>query len=85
MPPKTTINANEYLKILKSNLLQWLPLSGYTIFQHDGAPCHRAKVITKWLAEKNIQVLSPWPGLKSNRELLASVKEKGSRFKAIII
>ena len=24
------------------------------LFQHDGAPCHKAKVIAKWLGEQNI-------------------------------
>ncbi|CDQ89216.1 unnamed protein product [Oncorhynchus mykiss] len=32
------------------------------LFQHDGAPCHKAKVITKWLGEQNINILGPWPG-----------------------
>ena len=32
------------------------------LFQHDGPPCHRAKVITKWLGEQNINILGPWPG-----------------------
>lgn len=30
--------------------------------QHDGACCHKAKVITKWLVEQNIKMLDPWPG-----------------------
>jgi len=32
------------------------------IFQHDGAPCHKAKVITKWLGDQNVEILGPWPG-----------------------
>lgn len=27
-----------------------------------GAPCHKAKEITKWLGEQNIQILGRWPG-----------------------
>lgn len=30
------------------------------IIQHDGAPCHKAKVITKRLREHNIEILGPW-------------------------
>jgi hypothetical protein len=30
------------------------------LFQHDGAPCHKAKLITKWLEEQNIDILGPW-------------------------
>jgi hypothetical protein len=29
------------------------------LFQHDGAPFHRAKVITKWIGEQNIYILGP--------------------------
>src|SRR4029434_10566195 len=32
------------------------------LFQHDGAPCHKAKVITKWLGEQNIDILGPCRG-----------------------
>ena len=32
------------------------------LFQHDGAPCHMAKVKTKWFGEQNINILGPWPG-----------------------
>ena len=32
------------------------------LFQHDGAPCHKAKVMTKWLGEQNIDILGTWPG-----------------------
>ena len=32
------------------------------IFQQDGAPCHKAKVITKWFGDHYIDILGPWPG-----------------------
>ena len=32
------------------------------LFQPDGAPCHKAQVIAKWLGEQNIDILGPWPG-----------------------
>ena len=31
-------------------------------FQHDGAPCHQTKAVKDWLAQSNIELLSPWPG-----------------------
>jgi len=34
---------------------------GDFIFQQDGAPCHTARVCTKWFQQHSIQVL-PWPG-----------------------
>jgi len=30
------------------------------IYQQDNAPCHKAKKVTEWFKENNIQVL-PWP------------------------
>ena len=33
-----------------------------SLFQHDGAPWHKAKGTTKWLREQNIDILGPWPG-----------------------
>lgn len=32
------------------------------LFQHDGSPCHIAKVMTKLLGEQNVKILGPWPG-----------------------
>lgn len=32
------------------------------LFQHDGARCHEAKVITKWCWEQNTEILGPLPG-----------------------
>ena len=31
-------------------------------FQHDGAPCHRAKLVSSWLRENGVDVIGPWPG-----------------------
>ena len=37
-------------------------LSGKTcFFQHDSAPCHKSKIVTKYLWESNVNVLE-WPG-----------------------
>ena len=32
------------------------------IFQDDGAPCHRAKVVKARLKDRNIRVMEDWPG-----------------------
>ncbi|KAF2366161.1 Lethal giant larvaeue 2 [Trinorchestia longiramus] len=32
-----------------------------SIFMHDGGPCYRARIVSSYLAEKNIQVVE-WPG-----------------------
>lgn len=36
------------------------------LFQHYGAPCHKAKWITKRLGEQNTDILGPWPGNSSD-------------------
>jgi transposase len=41
-------------------LKDWFP-EGDFVFMHDGAPCHKAKSITKFFAEKDVKTL-PWPG-----------------------
>uniref|UniRef100_A0A3B5RBS0 Paired domain-containing protein n=1 Tax=Xiphophorus maculatus TaxID=8083 RepID=A0A3B5RBS0_XIPMA len=65
LPKNTAMNKEWYQNVLREQLLptvqkqfgdeQWL-------FQHDGAPCHKAKVISNWLREQNIEILGPWPG-----------------------
>jgi hypothetical protein len=54
-----------YQHILREQLLQTIQEQfgdGQCLFQHDGAPCHKAKVLTKWLGEQNIDILGPCPG-----------------------
>ena len=62
MPRKTTINAATYLRILQQKLPLFMRMRNCTVFQHDGAPCHTAKIVKTWLASSNITVLAPWPG-----------------------
>jgi serine/threonine protein phosphatase PrpC len=50
-----SMNQHQYRKVLETRLLpqlkDWFP-EGDFVFMHDGAPCHKAKSITKFLAEK---------------------------------
>lgn len=62
MPKNTTINGEKYLSILKDKLLLSMRLLNCSVFQHDGAPCHRAAVVTNWLRQQGVDVLEPWPG-----------------------
>lgn len=59
-----TMNQHQYRKVLETRLLpqlrNWFP-DRDCVFMHDGAPCHKAKSVTKFLAENNVQTL-PWPG-----------------------
>ena len=59
-----SMNQHQYRNVLETRLLpqskEWFP-EGDFVFMHDGAPCHKAKSITKFLAEKDVKTL-PWPG-----------------------
>ena len=54
LPKNTAMNKEWYQHILREQLLP-------TIQEQfgDGAPWHKAKVITKWLTEQNIDILGP--------------------------
>ena len=59
------MNKDRYQHILREQLLPTIQEQfgdEQCLFQHDGATCHKAKVITKWLGEQNIDILGPWPG-----------------------
>lgn len=62
MPKNTTINGTVYLSILLEKLSQHMNILGCTVFQQDGAPCHRAAIVTRWLRQQGIETLEPWPG-----------------------
>lgn len=59
-----TMNQHQYKKVLETRLLpqlrDWFPDED-CVFMHDGAPCHKAKSVTKFLTENHVQTL-PWPG-----------------------
>ena len=42
-------------------LLDMMTIHGCTTFMQDGAPCHTAKKVMKWMVDKNIDVME-WPG-----------------------
>jgi transposase len=50
------INAAAYINVLDNHLL---PFIDY-IFQVDNAPIHKARVVTEWKSDNNVETL-PWP------------------------
>jgi transposase len=62
VPQGMHLNAVNYVQILENNLQLWFGRHGCQIFQHDGAPCHQAKLVKTWLKDHQIELLEPWPG-----------------------
>ncbi|GFU82362.1 transposable element Tcb1 transposase, partial [Trichonephila clavipes] len=59
-----TVKAMDYIKILQNQLLPTArDLFGIQswIFLEDNAPCHRAKVVQKWLKDHTVNRMN-WPG-----------------------
>ena len=61
MPVGETINAAVYQHIPEDKLLIFRQIQNVEYFQHDGAPCHKARTVMKWLTDNNIPVIGPWP------------------------
>jgi len=49
LPPGTTMNGVKYVSLLKSKLELYMRVHNFDIFIHDGAPCHRSKVVKNLL------------------------------------
>lgn len=56
---------DQYRQVLETRFLpqfqEWFPDGEEFMFMHDSAPCHKARSVTKFLADHSIPVL-PWPG-----------------------
>ena len=61
LPKNVTINADRKIKVLDAHLVDMMHIHCCTTFMQDGAPCHKAKKVMKWLKDKKINVLE-WPG-----------------------
>ena len=65
LPKNTAMNGAWYEKVLVEELLptiddQFPDLN--CVFQHDGAPCHRAVGVKNLLKDFEVEELGPWPG-----------------------
>lgn len=61
LPQNTTMRGENYLDLLQDKLPTTMAIHGTSIFLHDGAPCHKARNVSEWLKNNNIQILD-WPG-----------------------
>ena len=55
------MNAAVYVNVLENHMLPFYRQHENAFFLQDGAPCHRAKSVKKFLSEKNIKLIE-WPG-----------------------
>ena len=62
LPKGISVNADRYLTILKNHLAVSFAKTGTWIYQQDGAPCHTAKKVKKWLSNQEISYIEDWPG-----------------------
>ena len=73
LPKNKKMNANLYLPVLEDHMLNFYNIHGSEVFMHDSAACHKARKVTGYLEQKQINILE-WPenaGFKSHRKLLA--------------
>ena len=54
------MNDKKYLDMLKNKLEMHMNIHDCNIFMHDGAPCHRDKIVSEFLKNKKIDILD-WP------------------------
>ena len=71
----TTMNSSRYLSVLQDKILTHMSVHGTKIFMPDGATCHKAKIVTKWLADSKIQTLDS-PDLNPMENLWRILKQK---------
>ena len=55
------MNGQKYLDLLKNKLELHMAVHKCSVFMQDGAPCHRAKIVTQFLKAQKINILD-WPG-----------------------
>ena len=52
LPNGTTMNGQKYVELLKDKLELHMNVHICNIFMQDGTPCHRSKIVSKFLKEK---------------------------------
>jgi hypothetical protein len=60
-PKNQMMNQHVYLEVLNDHLLPFMHIHGMTKFFQDGAPCHKAKKVIKFLEEHPFEIIK-WPG-----------------------
>jgi transposase len=61
LPPKTTMNGDRYMEMLREKLIFWMDHHKATHFLQDGAPCHKSKKVMAFLKQQKFALMD-WPG-----------------------
>ena len=56
------MNQNNYLELLCDYLPDSMDETNTSVFMQDGAPCHTAKSVRKWLDDCEVKYFEDWPG-----------------------
>lgn len=71
---ESTMNADGYREILENVMLPYdtenMPLRW--MFQQDNDPKHKSRLVTNWLSQNNVRVLS-WPSQSSDLNLIENL------------
>ena len=81
LPPRTTMNGEKYLNLLRSKLKLLMTVRNCQIFMQDGAPCHQSKLVKKFSEKNSIQMLElpgNSPDLNPIENLCSIMKNKVS-------
>ena len=65
LPKNKKMNAEVYLQVLEEHMLNFYDIHGSEVIIHDSASCHKARKITRYLEQKQLNVLE-WPGNSSD-------------------
>ena len=66
LPKNVKMNQHNYLDLLIDHLDPSMEACHADFFMQDGAPCHRAKLVTEALDFGSIRHFNPWPGNSSD-------------------
>ena len=61
LPVGVTMNGSPYVNLLREKLQLHMAVHQCSVFMHDGAPCHRFKVVQSFLDQPRINMLE-WRG-----------------------
>jgi hypothetical protein len=56
------MNSQRYPRVLEDKLELFMRIHKTSHFLQDGAPCHKAKTVTKWFADRPNITLIKWLG-----------------------